>query len=100
MIQSFPLFLFTLIYGPIQMSPETVTNVAELRILLFILTFVAFLIYISRKKMTLISASLLLSIYFVFTLYILGRSIDSESANQISMWLHSINEFINQFRFW
>ena len=67
----FPLFLFTIIYGPITMSPETVANVAELRILLFFLTIIAFVIYIARKQMGKMSAFLLLLIYVVFMVYIL-----------------------------
>lgn len=96
----FPLFLFTIIYGPIEMSVETVQNVSELRILLFILTFLAFIIYIAKKKMGLISAFLLISIYIVFTVYILGRSLDLEWATEISEVLKSINQIVNRFRFW
>lgn len=96
----FPLFLFTIIYGPIHMNPETVVNISELRILLFIFTFVAFIIYIAKRKMGIISAVLLLIIYVLFTTYILGRSADSEIALSISEWLRSIDIFIDQFRFW
>lgn len=96
----FPLFLFTIIYGPITMSPETVENVSELRILLLLLILIAFLIYIGRKKMGLMSAFLLLLIYAVFTLFILGKSVDSSATNEISLWLKSINEFIDNLRFW
>ncbi len=96
----FPLFLFTMIYGPITMSPETVVNVSELRILLFILTLVAFIIYIAKRKMSTMSAFLLLLIYAVFTLFILGKSVDHGATNEISSWLNSINAFIENFRFW
>lgn len=96
----FPLFLFTIIYGPITMSPETVENVSELRILLLLLTLIAFFIYIGRKKMGLMSAFLLLLIYAVFTLFILGKSVDSSATNEISSWLNSINAFIDNLRFW
>ena len=96
----FPLFLFTIIYGPIQMSAETVVNVAELRILLFILTLIAFFIYIARNKMGIMSAFLLLLIYAAFTLFILGKSVDAEFASEISIWLDSINNYVNQLRFW
>lgn len=96
----FPLFLFTIIYGPITMSPETVGNIAELRILLFILTVVAFVIYIARRQMGILSAFLLLFIYLIFTLYILGRAVDAEAANQIQSILYNINEYINMLRFW
>jgi cation:H+ antiporter len=96
----FPLFLFTIIYGPIEMSPDTVQNVSELRILLFILTFIAFIIYISRTKLGGMSAFLLLLIYVAFTFFILGKSIDAEFSNEISLFLSSINETIEKLRFW
>ena len=96
----FPLFLYTIINGPIQMSPETVKNVSELRILLFVLTLAAFLIYIAKRKMTGRSAFLLLTIYVVFTLYVLGRAVDAEAANEISICLEQINKFIDNLRFW
>ena len=95
-----PLFIFTLIYGPIEMSVDTVQNISELRILLFILTFVAFCIYIAKSKMGKVSAFLLLSIYILFTLYIFGRATDSETANQIADILREINAFVDRFRFW
>ncbi|MBX2926425.1 MAG: sodium:calcium antiporter [Saprospiraceae bacterium] len=95
----FPLFLFTVLYGPITLSPETLIHITELRILLFILTIFAFLIYIARRKMGAMSAFLLVLIYVVFTLYILGRAIDSDSANEISRFLARINEWINGLRF-
>ena len=96
----FPLFLFTMIYGPIKMSPETVQNVSELRILLFILTFVAFIIYISRSKLGGMSAFLLLLIYVAFTFFILGKSIESEASNEVSLFLKSVNDVIENMRFW
>lgn len=95
----FPLFLFTVLYGPITLSSETLTHITELRILLFVLTVFAFLIYIARRKMGATSAFLLVLIYVVFTLYILGRAVDSDSANEISRFLARINEWINGLRF-
>jgi cation:H+ antiporter len=96
----FPLLLFTLIYGNIEMSPETVKNVSELRILLFILTLLAFFIYIAKSKMGGMSAFLLLLIYVAFTLFILGRSVDAEFSGEISIWLANVNQYIDSFRFW
>jgi cation:H+ antiporter len=96
----FPLFLFTIIYGPIQMSAETVVNVSELRILLFILTLVAFFIYIAKNKMGAMSAFLLLLIYAFFTLFILGKSVDAEFSGEISIWLSNINHYVDGLRFW
>jgi Ca2+/Na+ antiporter len=96
----FPLFLFTIIYGPIEMSLDTVQNVSELRILLFILTFIAFIIYVSSTKLGKVSAFLLLLIYAAFTIFILGKSMDAEFSNNISLGLNSINEVIESMRFW
>jgi len=96
----FPLFLFTIFYGDIEMSAATVENVSELRILLFILTFIAFIIYISRSKLGGFSAFLLLLIYVAFTLFILGKSVDAEFSNEISIFLKSINEVVERMRFW
>jgi cation:H+ antiporter len=96
----FPLLLFTLINGPITMSQETLVNVSELRILLLILTLVAFVVYIAKSEMGRTSAFLLLLIYATFTLYILGKAFDSETANQVSGLLSTIDFYIDQLRFW
>jgi Ca2+/Na+ antiporter len=96
----FPLFLFTVFYGPIEMSPQTVINVSELRILLFLLTALAFVIYVSKKKMGMLSAILLLLIYVAFTVFILGRSMGAEFASEISVFLQQLNEFVDTIRFW
>ena len=95
-----PLLLFTLIYGPITMSPETVINVTELRILLLLLTVVAFFIYILPKKLGLRTALLLILLYVLFTVYILGRSTDNETAESISVFLRNIDSYIDYIRFW
>jgi cation:H+ antiporter len=96
----FPLLLFTLINGPITMSEETLINVSELRILLLLLTLVAFGIYIAKTNMGVVSAILLLLIYGAFTLFILGKAVDSEYASQVSGVLSTINSYVNQLRFW
>ena len=96
----FPLFLFTMIYGPIEMSTDTIVNVSELRILLFILTLIAFIIYIARNKMGAMSAFLLLLIYVAFTLFILGKSVNAEFSGEISVWLNDVNQYIDKLRFW
>lgn len=95
-----PLFLFSIFVGPIQMSASTVENISELRILLFILTLVAFLIYLAKRKMGKTSAFLLLGVYVLFTVFILGKSVDAEFSSSISCYLQSINDWVNSFRFW
>jgi cation:H+ antiporter len=97
----FPLFLFTLIHGPIEMSPEIAQQSGELRLLLLALTIVGFLVYyIGRRgvtsggtryvEMKKGKAVLLLAIYLVFVVYIIGRSQDAASAESTSNLLRSI----------
>ena len=91
----FPLFLYCIIYGPIQMSPETIQFSSELRILLLFFTVIAFFIYFIGPKMGVAKALMLISIYIVFTAYIIGRSMDAGWANQISEALNSVYLFIH-----
>lgn len=96
----FPLFLFTIIYGPIEMNAATVQNVAELRILLLIITLISFILFISVKRMGIGSALLLLSLYVIFTLFILGESVNNPISGEISNILLQINSKIDGLRFW
>lgn len=96
----FPLFLFSIINGPIEMSASTVENISELRILLFILTLLAFIIYLANRKMGKTSAFLLLGIYILFTVFILGKSMDAEFSSNISGYLSQINHWVDSLRFW
>lgn len=89
-----PLFLYTLIYHPIHMSEDIIVQSGELRMFLLILTIVAFLIYISGKKLGLRKAIVLISIYFVFLLYIIGRSYDLEFTTTFAEFLNKIVELI------
>ena len=90
----FPLFLFCVFYGPITMSAETVQFSGELRIILLILTIAAFFVYLIGSKMTKIKGYILLSFYFLFTIYIFGRSLDTEWSIKISKFLARIFDLI------
>jgi Ca2+/Na+ antiporter len=96
----FPLFLFSIINGPIEMSVSTVENISELRILLFILTLLAFIIYLANRKMGKTSAFLLLGIYVLFTVFILGKSMDAGFSTTVSTYLSQINDWVDSLRFW
>lgn len=91
----FPLFLFTIIHGPIIMPPEMVDLSTELRFLLWLLTIVAVIIYLSGKHMGRGKAILLLSIYVLFVIYIVGRGAEQEWASVIG---DSLVSFIRLFR--
>ncbi len=91
----FPLFIYTLVYGPIHMQPETIAQSGELRMLLLLLTILAFGVYTMRKSLNLIEAYILLGMYFVFTLYVIGRGAENPIAMSIAEFLHSIVAYLN-----
>ena len=90
-----PLFLYTLIYSPIHMSPEIIMQSGELRMFLLILTVIAFAIYLFNKKLGLKTAIALISIYFIFLIYIIGRSEGVEITNTIAYYLNKVVELIS-----
>ncbi|MDG1315510.1 MAG: sodium:calcium antiporter [Flavobacteriales bacterium] len=90
----FPLFIYCLIYGPINMDPTVVEFSSELRILLLIFTILAFFVYFIGKYMGKTKAYLLLSMYILFTAYIFGRSLDALWAQDISDVLRNIANLI------
>ena len=89
----FPLFIFTITNGPIQMPPELIDLSSELRLLLWLLTVLAVVIftwgnYFGKRK-----SYLLLSIYGLFVIYIIGRGSDNAVAQSIADFLVSIVKF-------
>ncbi|MEQ8712861.1 MAG: hypothetical protein RIC80_07575 [Cyclobacteriaceae bacterium] len=91
----FPLFLFTLINGPLTMPPEIQALSSELRLLLLLLTVLAVFIYTTGKYMGKVKALMLLSIYFLFVLYIIGRGSGNEFAGSIAGVLRGIIDLFN-----
>lgn len=89
----FPLFIFTLMYGPITMDPEIVKLSTELRFLLLLLTIFALLIFVVGRYIGKLKAILMLTVYFLFVLYIVGRSAQNPIANAISDFLLSVVHF-------
>ncbi|GAA3629237.1 sodium:calcium antiporter [Flavivirga jejuensis] len=95
-----PLFLFTLIYGPIEMSAETIENIGQLRVLLLISTILVFFIFVFAKKgIKKLHARLLLLLYVLFVAYSIGKGVSynipvinevSDLLSTISRWFASI----------
>lgn len=85
-----PLFVFTLIHGPLEMNPNVVDDITELRVLLVVLTVVAFIIYIWGKTLGKLKAVLLLSIYALFTVYIFSKAYGMEWAGHVGEVLRSL----------
>jgi len=90
----FPLFLFTILNGPIQMPPEIISLSSELRFLLWLLTFVALFIFTYGKYIGKGKAFILLSIYFLFVIYIIARGADNSVAGAIADFLVSIVRYL------
>lgn len=90
----FPLFMYCIIYGPINMDPTVVEFSSELRILLLVFTILAFFVYYIGKYIGKIKAFMLLSMYILFTAYICGRSLDASWAQEISDVLRNIANLI------
>ncbi|MDF1690438.1 MAG: hypothetical protein P1U35_12605 [Cycloclasticus sp.] len=89
-----PLFLYTIIYGPITMSTETADNVSELRILLLLLTIGAFFIFLFGKGLGKLKAFTLLALYGLFAAYIIGKAYEMTWAQPYTEALHQIQNFI------
>lgn len=93
----FPLFLYTLMYGPIEMTPEINDRSGELRVLLWLITIVVFFIFYSGKTIGKFKAYLLLFIYAAFLVYVIGLSSNSQFAEIISRGLRDMLHAINGF---
>ncbi|KAA5539462.1 sodium:calcium antiporter [Roseiconus nitratireducens] len=91
----FPLFLYTLIHGPINMSPDVTSQSGQLRLLLLSLTILGFLVYyVGRRQvnadgvhvveMRKGKAVVLLGLYLVFVLYVVALGANHPLALQLS----------------
>lgn len=89
----FPLFIFTIIRGPLHMPPEIVDLSSELRFLLWLLTVVAVIIFTSGSYFGKRKSYLLLTLYFLFVLYIVGRGSGNEIAQTIADFLVGVVKF-------
>lgn len=86
----FPLFLYTIVYGPIHMSEEIIALSGELRMLLLILTVFTILIYVLGNQLNIFKAFLLLGLYMIFTLYVIGVSIGNEFSMSVAYILRDM----------
>ncbi|MEM6264645.1 MAG: sodium:calcium antiporter [Bacteroidota bacterium] len=91
----FPLFLYTLLYGPIELTPATHDSVNELRLLLLFLTVGAFLVFYLGEYMTLAKALMLGGLYGIFSLYIFGSAYQWKWAMEASEGLQMIIDLIS-----
>jgi cation:H+ antiporter len=86
----FPLFIFTMLNGPLHMPPEIVDLSSELRFLLWLLTVLAVVIFTWGKYFGKAKAFVLLTIYFLFVLYVVARGAENSFAQAIADFLVSV----------
>ncbi len=90
-----PLFLFTILNGPILIETETLNNIIELRLLLLMLTIAVFLVFLCSKRMGKGTAWIMIGLYAVFVFFVAGRAYDLALANGVAKYLHIIQACIN-----
>jgi Ca2+/Na+ antiporter len=86
----FPLFMYTILYGPIGMSVEIIDDIAELRITLLILTVVAFLVFYIGRFMGKAKAYILIASYIVFASFIIAKALEMDWAVRLGELLRFI----------
>ncbi|MBA7537776.1 hypothetical protein ES705_30045 [subsurface metagenome] len=89
-----PLLFYTLLYNPIEMSPETIRIGSEIWAFLFIITLCAFLIFFIGKHFNRKKVIMLIGFYLLFMIYVIGKSYDLEIVNKFSGILLRIVEII------
>ena len=89
-----PLLFYTLLYNPIEMSPETIRIGSEIWAFLFIITLCAFLIFFIGKHFNRKKVIMLFGFYLLFMIYVIGKSYDLEIVNKFSGILLRIVEII------
>ena len=93
----FPLFLYTMLYGPIEMTPIINDMSGELRVLLWLITIVVFFVFYLGKYLGLRKAYFLLILYALFIVYVVGLSFEHPIAKLISGGLRDILHWMNGF---
>ena len=89
-----PLFLYAIIYGPIIIPADVVSNIVELRLLLLFLTIGAFLIFFFGSGMGKKKAYGLLVMYSFFTVFIIARAYEMPWVEPIANSLHVIQQYL------
>jgi len=89
-----PLFLYTLIYGPITIPTDVVSHIVELRLLLLFLTIGAFVIFYFGDGMGKKKAYILLAMYTFFTIFIVARAYERPWIEPIANSLHTIQQYL------
>lgn len=105
----FPLFLYTALYGNLEMDPEVAARSTELRLLLLALTIVGFAAYYCGRRarnewgQTVVAlgrphAFALLGLYAAFATYIFGLAAGQPWARALEVQIESFAELLPQLK--
>lgn len=89
-----PLFIYTVINGPITMPDSIVDHITELRVILLVLTLAAFLLFFFGKLLGKPKTYALLSMYGAFVVFIISRAYELEWTAPISEVINNVMRFI------
>jgi cation:H+ antiporter len=89
-----PLFLYGIIYGPIAIPENVVSDIVELRLLLLFLTIGSFFIFFFGNGMGKKKAYSLLALYSFFTIFIIARAYEMPWVQPIANSLHTIQQYL------
>jgi cation:H+ antiporter len=85
-----PLFLYTLINGPFDLNLGVEVGVAELRVLLIIISIAVLVLFLIPKKLGYVVASILMSMYIFYAVYTIGRGTGADFVKPIANVLNSV----------
>lgn len=85
-----PLFLYTIINGPVNLNLNQDVGVAELRVLLVCVSILVLLIFLIPKKLGYFVSVMLFLIYLGYATYTIGRGYDAQWTKPIAEVLNSI----------
>lgn len=91
-----PLFIYTLIYGPINIRKSMVEYILELQILLLLITIFVFFIFYFSNKIGKTKVFLLLILYALFAAYTIARAYQSSWIQPITENLYFIQQTITK----
>ena len=89
-----PLFVYTLLYGPIEMEPVVVELSTELWMFLLITTTLGAILFNIGRRLTLWKASLFILIYLLFVVYVVGHAFQLPLAEVVSDGLMGFVDWI------
>ena len=89
-----PLFLYTIIYGPITIPEDVLSHIVELRLLLLFLTIAAFFTFYFGNGMGKKKAYALLAMYTFFTVFIIARAYEMPWIKPIADGFHIIQQYL------